>query len=488
MSDVRSEFGYAYAEGARWPNEASGPGAGASASATAFDQNSHYEGYWPSSLADTVFVPASRGCTITINPKSACSTLKFNVWRQEYEMGATPWKPPAGGIHRKRRSAFAKPPLKELEPALFEKPVFSIVRNPYTRLLSAYMDKIGNKIKRPKRQLLVRMGRVQDGPISFGEFVDFICAQNSRQMNLHYAPQSFLMQVHYHPYTHIGCVEAMEESLSAIMAAAYGIERKATSDFRRHRTDASSLIAENYSEEIAAKVLNRFRSDFEVFGYDTDINKALMPPRNLKAAAQIGSRLADSVLRPAIRAGLAEKAGDYTAALHRLSAIKRDEPEIDVMRARLLLRQRRKEEALSIMQSVVQRVGDVGSYWMQLSECLLAVGRGKEAAAAADQAVAVAHAPAMMRSAIRIWKANDRRIMLAACTQYLRSFAPLGNGRTQEIATAPSPTAALKRVWKSEKVAAYRQKIAAAEALEKARPNWAAAAIKNLVNSRGRRR
>ena len=428
----------------------------------------HYEGYSLGPLTDTVFLTASQRCTIAINPKSACSTLKFHVWRQDYEMGATPWKPPSGhgGIHRKEETALCKASVEDMETALFERPIFSIVRNPYTRLLSAYLDKISIDLKRPKRQLLVRMGRVEDAPVSFAEFVEFICGQNSRQMNPHYAPQSFLMQVHYHPFSYIGCVEAMEESISAIMAMAYDVKRDAQEDFRPHRTDASSLIGKYYTPEIAAKVFDRFRVDFDVFGYDADLNNAYLPPQNLKSAAQIGSRLAESVLRPALRAEMAAEARDYATALDSLGAVTHDEPELDALRARLLTKMGRNEEALSKIQRAVERVDDVGRYWMLLSECLLALGRTKEASEAADRAVAIAPYPGMMRSAVRIWKANDRAIAVASCAGAIRSATRIWN---RDATVLPGARSSVKRIWKSEKVAAYKERIASAEALEKSR-------------------
>jgi tetratricopeptide (TPR) repeat protein len=428
----------------------------------------HYEGYSLGPLTDTVFLTASRRCTITINPKSACSTLKLHVWRQDYEMGATPWEPPVGhgGIHRKEQTPLYKASVRQMDAALFEKPIFSIVRNPYTRLLSAYLDKISIKLKRPKRQLLVQMGRVEDAPVSFGEFVEFACGQNSRQMNPHYAPQSFLMQVHYHPFSYIGCVEAMEESLSAIMAMAYDVKLKTQEDYRPHRTDASSLIEKYFTPEIAAKIFDRFRVDFDVFGYDADLDNAYLPPQNLKSAAQIGSRLAESVLRPALRAEVALEAGAYATALDYLCAVTHDEPELDALRARLLMKVDRNEEALSQIQRAVERVDDIGRYWMLLSECLLALGRSKEASEAADQAVAVAPYPGMMRSAVRVWRANDRAIAVASYAGAIRAATRMWDRKETVL---PEARPSVKRIWKSEKVAAYKERIASAEALEKSR-------------------
>src|SRR4051794_28366471 len=97
-----------------------------------------FEGHWLAALARKTFVPASDRCTLVVNPKSACSTLKLSIWRHEYAMGATRWPPPTAAIHRRENTALPKVAADNLESALFDKPVFSIVRNPYTRILSAY--------------------------------------------------------------------------------------------------------------------------------------------------------------------------------------------------------------------------------------------------------------------------------------------------------------------------------------------------------------
>src|SRR6185312_7011210 len=111
-------------------------------------------GLWAKALSRTVFVPVSGRFTVVINPKAACSTLKFNLWRQEYEMGATELRPPRGPYIHISRTAIPKISITELEGALFDRPVFSIVRNPYTRILSVYLDKIAGN-KKEKRHLLL---------------------------------------------------------------------------------------------------------------------------------------------------------------------------------------------------------------------------------------------------------------------------------------------------------------------------------------------
>jgi len=169
---------------------------------------------------------------------------------------------------------------------------------------------------------------------------------------------------------------------------------------------------------VAAKVLNRFRVDFDIFGYSTELSEANLPPRNLDGAADTGRGASESILRPIIRAAVAEKRGDVSEALQLLSSVTSDEPELDVTRARLLIELGRQREALALLQGVVARVDNVGKYWMQLAECL----NNKEAAEAADKAVAVAPYLGVLQRALRTWKKAGETEKVEDCKNKIASI------------------------------------------------------------------
>ena len=384
-------------------------------------------GLWMRALSRTVFVPASGRFTVVINPKAACSTLKFALWNQEFGMGATDLRPPKGEYIHLRRTAIPKASIAELESALFDRPVFSIVRNPFTRILSAYLDKIASD-KKEKRHLLLCMGHFENVPIAFGEFIDFICRQNSQEMDSHYAPQVSLMQLDYIPYVRIGCVEDMDNSLAAIMAAGYSGTLTAMNDFRPHRTGAASRVAQYYTADLAAKVRGRFRADFDRFGYSHDPADAHLPPRHLDRASQSG-QLAESVLRPMLRATLAERNRDHTAALNILSAIESNEPDLAATRARILLKLSRPREALDVLSELVERVPNVSHYWMMLAESLLATGRTSEAIRAADTAAFIMPSDVILHRARRIMERADERQKAEAYGNRIAIVEALSIGR-----------------------------------------------------------
>ncbi|HVT30409.1 MAG TPA: sulfotransferase family 2 domain-containing protein [Lacipirellulaceae bacterium] len=363
-----------------------------------------------------------------VNPKAACSTLKFALWNQEYGMGATDLRPPKGEYIHLRRTAIPKAGITEIESALFDRPVFSIVRNPYTRILSAYLDKIASD-KKEKRHLLLSMGQVENVPIAFDKFIDFICRQNSQEMDSHYAPQASLMQLDYIPYARIGCVEDMENSIATIMTAGYGASLTAVNDFRPHRTGAVSRIAQYYTPDLAAKVRNRFCADFDRFGYSYELADAHLPPRRLDYASQTG-RLAYSVLRPMLRAALAEKEHDYPGAFSILSAIESSESDLAATKARLLLKLNKSKEALEILSELVKRVPNISHYWMMLAESLLAMRQTSEAIRAADTAAFIMPSDTILHRALHIMQRSQEWSKAAAYRDRITAVEMLSVGRS----------------------------------------------------------
>jgi len=368
-----------------------------------------YEGLHLHALTRTVFVPSSEKFAVVINPKSACSTLKRSIWQREYEIGATLHVPPGGrgGIHRPNSTALTKAKTEDLERSIFGKPVFSLVRNPYTRLLSAFLDKI-ERDKKEKRHLLLGMGEATNRKVEFSEFVSFLCQQNSREMDAHYSPQAFLMQIEYVPYTKIGSVEDIDLSIEEVLGLAYNDVHSKGVEFRHHRTDASSVLQQYYTEELASKVLDRYQIDFDTFGYRRALNESNMPPCRLVETCSNSGTKADAILRPAIQAATTEKFGDEQQAFDILSTIPSEEPELEAMRGRVLLKLSRPAEALAHLRRAVNKGGPVGQYLILLSECLAANKRYSEAAEVADLVAAVAPYSGLLRRALPIWKAANQ--------------------------------------------------------------------------------
>lgn len=157
----------------------------------------------------------------------------------------------------------------------------TVVRNPYSRLLSCYLHRIiGTPNSNPtKKALSALVGKEKVPELTFGEFVNLICDQENREMERHYALQHDTVMYPLVRYDFIGKVETLHDDLLKMESLLFKkprFDRKALVEENRApmQTNSNSKILKYYTDEIAAKVAERYRLDFETFGYSTDPEKA----------------------------------------------------------------------------------------------------------------------------------------------------------------------------------------------------------------------
>jgi hypothetical protein len=205
-------------------------------------------------------------------PKVGCSTIKDTLQRMELDYPDLR-RSDFEMIHDRRFSPLLQPAqtwgLDRLlnNEAFF---VFCFVRNPYTRLLSAYLDKIVKGLP-PKSNILVAMG---DQPgnlnrtISFEEFVDAVCGQTFDEMQYHWKPQYDQTLQEHIKYDFIGRMETFEEDCSHVLSR---IRRDYTKYYRaerRHATNAVNQVEIYYTDRLRQKVFEKYKMDFEHFDYE----------------------------------------------------------------------------------------------------------------------------------------------------------------------------------------------------------------------------
>lgn len=206
-------------------------------------------------------------------PKSGCSTIKKILVQAELEkridFGSIE------NIHNREFTPFLKiNQVGNLEP-FFERPdifKFCFVRNPYTRLLSCYLDKI-KKNQYPTYQLKIQSGLHPNSPkiFTFGEFVDLIIEQPEMFMDEHWRTQYYQTYQTKIEYNHIGKFENFENDLFIVLEQLNIDPDKFYSVEKSHATNADKIIQDYYTQEIANKVYQRFRVDFDYFGYSSSI-------------------------------------------------------------------------------------------------------------------------------------------------------------------------------------------------------------------------
>jgi hypothetical protein len=201
-------------------------------------------------------------------PKAGCTTIKKTLI-ESVEKVAVDFN-----VHDRKRNPLLRPSqafasLDELE-GFFK---FLFVRNPFTRVLSGYLDKIkGNKIE--KRGIVRMLGMDYDNfaavDVSFIQFLGAIASADLRLVDTHFKPQTLLSCYYDIAYDFVGKFEEFDSDLVAVLERISGeaVSRNAIRSIRHHKTDASKLCAQYYDNEAEQLVKDIYGEDFRLFGYE----------------------------------------------------------------------------------------------------------------------------------------------------------------------------------------------------------------------------
>lgn len=138
---------------------------------------------------------------------------------------------------------------------------FTIVRNPYTRTLSAYLDKVERHHRRGKNV-----------PNSFAGFLDSL-AGGALCDNAHWAPQHALLLLPLEKFDFIGRVESLDQDMAYIRQRILGEDNAPaiTNSVLNHATGAVDKLKRYYDAYCVERVQTLFRQDFEAFGYSLEL-------------------------------------------------------------------------------------------------------------------------------------------------------------------------------------------------------------------------
>lgn len=210
----------------------------------------------------------SRGCVDTELgffysriPKAANSTITSSLARIKFGRDLAPNK--AKRVFR-YPSQLSRPEVARID-SLFR---FTVVRNPYTRTLSAYLDKIKRRFDQ---------GRKVES--SFAEFLDAL-ANGRLYANAHWAPQSSLLLLPLEDFDFIGKVETLTDDLAHIhnrILRVEGLEREPVTSVLSHATGATDKLNSYYDEANIETVRTLYRQDFELLGYSPEFPGVAKP-------------------------------------------------------------------------------------------------------------------------------------------------------------------------------------------------------------------
>jgi hypothetical protein len=177
-----------------------------------------------------------------VNPKAACSTTKQSIWQHCDSLNNVVTYP--GNPHGERHKT---PFLHAAYPANIypshlakfgEAEVFTAMRNPYSRALSAYIDKIELKREKPIWSAFAQRFRLElDARPTFLEFLRFIKDEIPYLLDRHFAPQYVDILWNVMRFDRIFFFEEFE-----VIRQFLGSKGINVSGFTAHATDAAEKI------------------------------------------------------------------------------------------------------------------------------------------------------------------------------------------------------------------------------------------------------
>lgn len=153
---------------------------------------------------------------------------------------------------------------------------FSFVRNPFSRLLSGFLDKlITNEYERQRH--LPMMGFKQGYVPKLLEFLERLAEKHDADRDIHFRTQSALLMLESVDYDFIGRFERFDRDFLWLQQAFYGahLPNEAYESFgKHHASDANSKILLYFGEREAQLVRDIYATDFENFEYPLDLARA----------------------------------------------------------------------------------------------------------------------------------------------------------------------------------------------------------------------
>jgi len=209
--------------------------------------------------------------------KAACTTIKKRLQGYETEPLEYPHKEVHTDIFC---SPFVKPyqiQKRMLEKILFDSQYykFTFVRNPYSRILSAYLEKILNKKPQAKQILKILDGQYNESKsdykdITFSDFLYALKEMSPKDMDKHWRPQYLLLMEPLIQYDFVGKVEKFENDWDVVVSK-IKLKPDTRNNVLWHKTNSGELINKYYTPELKKIIKEIYELDFQKYDYPLDI-------------------------------------------------------------------------------------------------------------------------------------------------------------------------------------------------------------------------
>jgi hypothetical protein len=213
-------------------------------------------------LKTALRINAEYGFLYLNNPKVGCSTIKTSLWKGV--RGKAPSKQEQ--VHVLEGSPFEN---EMAEPAIMQRAfVFTFVRNPFQRLVSAYLNKVELRADTVWHGFATKRGLDPEAPVSFDEFVEIITNSPPEQNDPHWRPQHLNALYPLVTPNLVAELESLNDLLPGIMTRLFGPNAPQMAQQTSHKTAAKQSWRSYFGDAgTVARARQFFVGDFEAFGY-----------------------------------------------------------------------------------------------------------------------------------------------------------------------------------------------------------------------------
>ena len=241
------------------------------------------------------------------NPKSGCSTIKHSLKAaeaREYEK--------SGKDFKRSKSPHAEDDCLTRIGLRISKCsrrfIISCVRNPYTRALSCFLDKIERKVPRTPRALRDLRNR---GVESFEQYLFELSRLNPRDLDPHFRPQHINLNFPNISYDRVFFLENTNPLNRFLVQLSPGFQLET---FAPHSRSSNSRIRSYYTDRSAELVRSIYANDFLSFGYSIDLDDVDFSPAEFIANNRLVSA-SDLLPDEAPRSGRSASCRTFQATL-----------------------------------------------------------------------------------------------------------------------------------------------------------------------------
>lgn len=239
-----------------------------------------------------VYIQRKQKNVVCLNPKVGSTAFREILVEGLQRQGIAPFRSKRWPMNTTRRYTTA--PLADYLDAFTNPHRYTFhcfVRNPYSRVLSAWNDKLvkgfyAEQYPRSMRKLVPQIRRFADvnkleggdtqNPVPFSTFVSYIESQDEGFRNQHWDTQCSVLNTRHIHYKHIYPMETQFAYGIHQLLAPLNIDPQWLDQKLSRPSNASGKITTPILDQaLADRLYALYKDDFEMFGYDRDSWHAL---------------------------------------------------------------------------------------------------------------------------------------------------------------------------------------------------------------------